>query len=1051
MLCKLFSITLIVILFAQISGVPVESRVPVLPGSDESITDSSASLSSMEWGSIQDQIALAEYQYTWQENPAAYTAPNRQNGFYSQLDSAGLHLFAGPDREWDWALRLQAWGTVDEMHPLAEVASVTAVEQYVSLKWHPNLEEWFHNTPEGLEHGFTLSAPPCESGADHVILEMVVAGNLLASVTRDSESILFTTPDFLPVLEYGKLAVYDALGARLSANLSLTKHNGSTIIRVAFADQGALYPITIDPLVTSPTAKMTASDGAANDIFGVRIALSGDTLAVSATGADISGKTNQGAVYIFTRNQGGANTWGQVKKITSSDGASFDNFGSSISLQNDTLAVGAPMDDNNSNDRGGVYLFYRNYPSLNSWGQRVKITPPAGDVDAGMYFGSSVALDGSTLFVGAEGAEGGKGCGYLYYIELGGVTTNLIVKLLPGDLMPDDHFGAAAAMFEDLVAVGAPDFGSGTATGKVYLFRRNQISANGWGQIKALTPGATTYGKFGNEIDLDANTLVVGAYFSSDSGNTARGKAFIFERNINGADAWGLAASRTYPAGTDGDYFGSSVAVSNDMVVIGASRIEVAGMISGGAAFVYLRNNDGAGAWGFDAMITASDSLNGDQFGSSVATDGRTIIVGAATANIDGKSAQGSAYAFTRSGNRWLETRSITLNTPDGKFGEVVAIDDDVAAISAPYVDAGSTNEAGRVYLFKRNQGGANTWGLLKTITASDPAAGDHFGASLALRGGHLFVGAPDKNSATGAAYLFSRNQGGSDNWGFVKKFTASDATANTYYGTSVAIDHEIAAVGACYHPGSVYIYYRNVSGADAWGQVKIINGPNDVTSAYIGKSLALQGDLLAIGDPSRYFSGGVVYLHQEHYGGYRDWTLIKQVEASDSYFNARFGESVALDGNVMLVGAPQTNKGVSYDHGAAYVFAITLFNDNVATEVAKLTAPGGGSHDDYFGTSVSLKDQVAVIGAPNVDVGTTTNQGKAYVFKQNFGGANSWGYVTQFTSTTTGTNYYFGKSISLSGDAILAGAPGYSSSNGRAFIFNEFIYTSYLPELLKP
>ncbi|MCH8920375.1 MAG: FG-GAP repeat protein, partial [Chloroflexi bacterium] len=162
------------------------------------------------------------------------------------------------------------------------------------------------------------------------------------------------------------------------------------------------------------------------------------------------------------------------------------------------------------------------------------------------------------------------------------------------------------------------------------------------------------------------------------------------------------------------------------------------------------------------------------------------------------------------------------------EFGFSVAVDGDTAVVGAFRESAGGSN-AGAAYVFGRNEGGADNWGEVKKLTASDAQGADLFGWSVAVDGDTAVVGAHLEDAggnAAGAAYVFGRNEGGADNWGEVAKLTASDAQGNDRFGWSVAVDGDTAVVGAyledtaANNAGAVYVFGRNESGADNWGEV---------------------------------------------------------------------------------------------------------------------------------------------------------------------------------------------------------------------------------------
>jgi hypothetical protein len=204
--------------------------------------------------------------------------------------------------------------------------------------------------------------------------------------------------------------------------------SGDTVVVGAYHDEvggnlqrGAAYVYARNqggaPDHWGAVTKLTAFDGAAYDYFGLSVAISGDTVVIGASGADVDGRNNQGAVYVFARNRGGADQWGQVRKLTVSDGAAGDFFGDSATISGDTLVVGAAYADVSGRiGQGAAYVFARNEGGADNWGQVRKLTAADGAVND--LFGYSAALSGDTLVVGALNAEiggnSGQGAAYVY-------------------------------------------------------------------------------------------------------------------------------------------------------------------------------------------------------------------------------------------------------------------------------------------------------------------------------------------------------------------------------------------------------------------------------------------------------------------------------------------------------------------------------------------------------------------------------------------------------------------------------------------------------------
>ena len=390
-------------------------------------------------------------------------------------------------------------------------------------------------------------------------------------------------------------------------------------------------------------AKLTASDAAAGDEFGYSVAISGDTALVGSHYDD-----TPGSAYIFQRDQGGADNWGQLKKLTASDGAADDNFGRSVALSGDTAIVGAYLDDDGGSASGSAYIFQRDQGGTDNWGEAKKLT--ASDDSTADEFGFAVAISGDTALVGARS--------------------------------------------EDEAAIQA---------GAAYLFDRNHGGADNWGEAaKIIASDGATGDYFGFSVALSGDTALAGAYYDSDDGSWS-GSAYLFERDQGGAGNWGEVKKLTASDAAENDYFGKSVAISGDTALVGADGDDDGGSQSG-SAYLFERDQGGAGNWGETNKLTASDGAAGDTFSRSVALDGDTALVGAA----------------------W---------------------DDD------------NGGNSGSAYFFERNQGGAGAWGEVGKVTASDGAAIDYFGYSVAIGGDNALVGAysdDDDGSLSGSAYVFT-------------------------------------------------------------------------------------------------------------------------------------------------------------------------------------------------------------------------------------------------------------------------------------------------------
>jgi hypothetical protein len=401
-------------------------------------------------------------------------------------------------------------------------------------------------------------------------------------------------------------------------------------------------------LLTSQVAKLTPSDGAADDRFGHSVAISGDTVVVGAWWNDDNG-SDSGSAYVFGRNQGGADHWGQITKLTPSDGATDDWFGVSVAISGDTIVVGADGGDDNGPDSGSAYVRGRNQGGLGQWGEVAKLTSSDGVMDD--HFGVSVAISGDLIVVGAlfdDDNGDNSGAAYVFGRNQGGAEQwGEVVKLTPSDGAAGDRFGYAVSISGDTVVVGADgDADNGSSSGSAYVFERDQGGAGQWGEVAKLTPSdGAAYDYFGVSLAVSGDTVVVGALFDDDNGDNS-GAAYVFGRNQGGAEQWGEVIKLTPSDGAAYDHFGVSIAIGEDTVAVGADGDDDQGSDSG-AAYVFERDQGGADQWGQAAKLAPSDGAAGDVFGVSVAIGGDTVVIGA-DGDDDRGSDSGAAYVYPR-------------------------------------------------------------------------------------------------------------------------------------------------------------------------------------------------------------------------------------------------------------------------------------------------------------------------------------------------------------------------------------------------------------------
>jgi hypothetical protein len=299
--------------------------------------------------------------------------------------------------------------------------------------------------------------------------------------------------------------------------------------------------------------------------------------------------------------------------------------------------------------------------------------------------------------------------------------------------------------------------------------------------------------------------------------------------------------------GMANSYFGSAAALNGSTALIGADGDNS----FQGAAYLFTKSN---GSWNEGQKLTASDGLPGDEFGYRVVLADNTLLVGAYTATVGGNASQGAAYVFTESNGTWSESQKLTAS--DGglfdNFGASVALDGSTLVVGANGATVGGNAAQGAVYVFTESNG---TWTQTQKLTADDGAAYDNFGLSVALKGSTILVGSPaatiGTNAGQGALYVFTESNG---TWSQTQKLTASDGATNDSFGESVALEGSTALIGADAstvggntYQGKAYLFTE--SGGN-WSQSDTFIASDGAVDDYFGAALAWDGATALISTP---------------------------------------------------------------------------------------------------------------------------------------------------------------------------------------------------------
>ena len=844
------------------------------------------------------------------------------------------------------AFRLAGYGCGDQLRQ-PELAQLVRWGNHTEYR-RGLLTEWYVNDASGLEQGFTLANRPPAQCRGPLVIALDLTGGLNPQLKSRSEIALVDSTG-RGVLRYGNLKAWDAHHQPLESHLEVQNRQ----IRLLVDESRAAYPITIDPTVTAVTllasdgvssdefgesvsvdgatavfgafdkhtlqgaayvfvqsgstwtqqAKLTASDGASGDQFGISVSVSGDTAVVGAFGKS----SGQGAAYVFVRSDG---IWSQQAELTASDGAGGDQFGISVSVNGATAVIGAASQ---ASGQGAAYVFVQ---SGSTWTQQAKLT--ASDGAAGDKLGASVSVNSGTVVAGAPGKASTQGAAYVFLQS--GSTWTQQAKLTASDGAAGDSFGNAASLSGNTAVVGA--YAKNSSQGSAYVFARSGAS---WAQQAELTASDGKPGDhFGKSVGVDSGTVVAGA--NARSFNT--GAAYVF---VSSGSTWSQQAELVASDATESYQFAFSVAVSGDTVAAGAP-IQFNGT---GRGYFFAR---AAANWAQQAEIGASDAASPDDFGWAVAVSGNTAVVGALFKN----GFAGAAYVFVNSGAGWTQqAKLVPSDAAGGEFGNAVAIDGDTVVVGANEQSSG----AGAAYVFVRS--GAS-WTQQAKLTASDGAANDYFGIAVSISGGTIAIGAVGNNNVQGAVYIFVQT---GTSWAQQAELTLANAANEDQLGGAISVDGDTVvagAVGRNTFQGAAEVFVRS---GTTWSQQAELTASDGAKDDFFGHSAYISGDTAIVSALNKNFGAAYVFVRTG-----ASWTQQAKLNATGEAVGDQFGSSVSLDGDMAAIGAQGVNSGT----GSAYVFARSGAS---WTQLAQLSAAGGATGDSA-GWAVSINAGTVVSGA---------------------------------------------------------------------------------------
>ncbi len=423
---------------------------------------------------------------------------------------------------------------------------------------------------------------------------------------------------------------------------------------------------------------------------------------------------------------------------------------------------------------------------------------------------------------------------------------------------------------------------------------------------KLVADARNSFDGFGEDVDIDGDFAVVGEPLDSYDENEMNvvqraGKTHILKK-VNGQ--WEIIQVIAAPNRAAFDYFGNTVAISGDYIF----ACKPFSLNSQGQVYIYKR--DGGDSDNFSLVQTIQASIpddnsffgyrldvNGDYAVISAFREKRDAVGGGTTRNA------GAVYIFQNIAGTWTEIKRMESpnRSQDGDYGASVAIDGDNIVVGEWNYDMSGMTNIGGAYVYNKDTGGANNWGLVTQLAPSAVGAYLRFGGAVDISGDNIVVGAHEDDhggaltSDIGAAYVYNRNTGGTNNWGEVKRLVATNPALTDHFGISVAIDGNLIVVGA----------------EQEDDDVSNMNPMNDA---------------------------GSVFFFKRNIGGTNNWGLMNKGVPSARDMNDQFGNAVAIDGCTVIIGCKENNSDgdnanyMSSGPGAAYIFGNELYTEMSVT-----------------------------------------------------------------------------------------------------------------------
>ncbi len=730
----------------------------------------------------------------------------------------------------------------------------------------------------------------------------------------------------------------------------------SGIVRIYQVSTGALLHVLQNPRLSKEAR------------FGWSVAISGSRVVIGAPEED-TGANDTGIAYVY--NLLSSTPTAPVTVLENPNPGINDNFGWSVAISGDRVAVGVPKGDSGVADAGCAYVY-----NLATGTPATPVAQLNNPDPTGQNFGYSVAASGLRVVIGSPQEVGsGDICQvHVYDFSLPAPETP-IQSLADATPTTNEHFGWSVAIAGTTVAVSAPleDTGADNA-GTAYVYDL----ASGLPGVPVSTvhnPAPALNDSFGSSLAVSGNRLAVGSHLD-DQGATESGRVHVFDLSSGTPTVPWVTVDN--PGPQTNDLFGFSVALSGTRLATGAHG-DNTGVSDAGSAYFFELSS---GTPGVPVLsINTPSPSSEEEFGNSIGISGSIVVVGAYHDDKGANTNSGSTFLYDFLSSN-PDVPILTLENPapanNDYFGAAVAIAGNTVVVAAYQDDVGATN-SGTVYVYNR----ASPTPTVPVLTIPNPSAQaqDQFGNAIALSGSMLVIGAAKNDVGSvvdaGSAYVYDLSSG-TPAVPVAVLDNPAPAT-DDLFGISVAISGTKVAVGAngndvnaANNAGSVYIYE-----IPSTSPVAILNNPSPTADDFFGQAVGISGSRIIVGSPfdnTGARDAGRAYAYNLASG--TPTTPVLALNNPDPEPEDYFGFSVAISGTRLVIGALEVDSG-ALDAGAAFVYELESATSGEPADSLDHQYEQAG---DLFGFAVAIDGTNIVVSAP-LDDGNTFNRGSVHVF----------------------------------------------------------------------